>query len=102
MNTEPVVGREKVGCGTKELRQITVEAYRDADGRPTCCADWGRARCRFVVSRNLGTFYSCTAVGEDLLLRPYDLPYKYDLPNLDDVKDDKLLRPIEGCPVWGT
>jgi hypothetical protein len=69
-----------------ETRTIEVLAYRDDDGNPTCCTDWGNARCRFVSTRKFGLVEVCSVTGHDLQRGPADI---------------HLLRPHDGCPVWG-
>jgi hypothetical protein len=58
---------------TSEQRTINVTAYRDADGHPTCCADWNSARCIFVQTRKLGLIEVCALSGKDIPRQPADL-----------------------------
>ena len=83
------------GLCTKEIRTFEVEAYRDSNGAPACCVDWDTARCRFIVTRKFGLVDVCSATGIELERLPAD-----DVPNAV-LKNHSLLRPVEGCPVWG-
>ena len=83
------------GLCTKEIRKTPVEAYRDSKGSPACCVDWDTARCKFIATRKFGLVEVCSATGLDLAYRPAD-----SLPNKRR-ENYSLLRPVEGCPVWG-
>jgi hypothetical protein len=79
-----------------ETRTLTIAAYRDAAGAPTCCANWDTARCRFLATRKLGLVEVCGATGQDLHRRPAD----WQRGDIVARPDDHLLRPADGCPVW--
>ena len=83
------------GLCTKEMRTFEIEAFRDSNGAPACCVDWDTARCKFIVTRKFGLVDVCSATGLDLAYRPAD-----SLPNKRR-ENYSLLRPVEGCPVWG-
>lgn len=80
-----------------ETRTIEVQAYRDPDGAPTCCADWTTARCRFITLRKFGLVDVCACTGEDLQRLPAGAGYD------DPVEDpwNHYVRPVAGCPIWG-
>ena len=77
------------GCEmTTETRTITVQAYRDEDGQPTCAADFQQGHvCRFLGSRKFGTQDTCLAKNNDVFRRVSGPPYGF-------------LVPVVGCPVW--
>ncbi len=77
------------GCEmTTETRTITVQAYRDEDGQPTCAADFQQGHvCRFLGSRKFGTQDTCLAKNTDVFRRFSGPPYGF-------------LVPVVGCPVW--
>ncbi len=55
--------------GTVETRQIIVEAYRDVNGKTTCCADAENGRvCVFLRVASFGTRDVC-AFTDGLLRR---------------------------------
>ena len=96
MNTTQRVAVEGPGglC-TKEIRTFEVEAYRDSNGAPTCCVSWDNAMCRFLVTRKFGLVDVCSATGVDVERELAESP-----PNKRR-ESYNLLRPVEGCPVWG-
>ena len=75
------------GCEmTIETRTITVQAYRDKDGNPTCAADFSAGRvCRFYGTTGLGLGEVCLATTKQIQRR---------------VLDSWSTIPVEGCPVW--
>ena len=81
---------------THEQRTINVTAYRDADGHPTCCADWNSARCIFVQTRKLGLIEVCALSGKDIPRQPADLRRGEFVTD----PSEHLLRPVKGCIVW--
>ena len=67
---------------------ITVQAYRDEDGQPTCAADFPQGHvCRFLGSRKFGTHDVCMTNGKSAFRRVSGPTPGY-------------LVPVEGCPVW--
>ena len=70
--------------GSTEKRTIEVEAYRDENGKPTCCLDWKTKRCKFISTIRFGSIILCGATC-------------YELTHDDD--GDSLIRPRH-CPVW--
>ena len=73
---------------TTETRTITVLAYRDEDGQPTCAADFSQGHvCRFLGVRKFGTQDTCLAKNNDVFRRVSGPPYGF-------------LVPVVGCPVW--
>lgn len=79
-----------------EARTITVAAYRDADGHPTCCTNWETARCQFIFVRKFGLIEVCGATGSDIGRGPHDLRRGEIVTS----PEDHPLRPVPGCPVW--
>lgn len=79
-----------------EIRPISVMAFRDDDGHPTCCADWDLQRCQFIGSRvepGTGRISVCMQTGRDIPRKAYGpTPVTYD--------SAELLRPVSGCPIW--
>ena len=68
-----------------EYRTIEVAAYADEAGKPTCCAQWPAAKCQFMTARKFGLVEVCNMTGRDV----------------ERESNEGLLRPHEGCPVWG-
>jgi len=75
------------GCEmTTETRTITVQAYRDEDGQPTCAGRTEEAGCcRFVGVTGAGSRPFCLSSIDSLLRRS---------------GGSGSLIPAEGCPVW--
>lgn len=67
-----------------EQRLITVTAYRDKDGRPTCVDQelLSFNCCRFLKKATKSSSDKCLATGENI------------------IRVEGYLRPIFGCPVW--
>lgn len=84
------------GAATIEIHPITVMAFRDNDGHPTCCADWALRRCQFIGTRVLASGHRaevCMPMGRDIPRKAYG-----GIGNTYDAGE--LLRPVDGCPVW--
>lgn len=51
---------------TTETRTITVQAYRDEDGQPTCAADFSQGHvCRFLGVLKFGIQNRISALTDD-------------------------------------
>lgn len=71
---------------TTETRTITVQAYRDKDGNPTCAADFiAGSVCRFYGTTGIGFGEVCLATTKQIQRR--------DIDSWSTI-------PVEGCPVW--
>ena len=72
-----------------ESRTITITAYRDPAGRPTCAADFRAGLvCRLLQSARMGSVDVCALqTGRRPCLERYDLGTGY-------------LMPTKTCPVW--
>ena len=68
-----------------EQRNISITAYRDKTGRPTCCKQWPQQRCMFLQTRKAGAVWVCGANGVDI----------------DGYGQNSCLKPADGCIVWG-
>ena len=75
------------GCEmTTETRTITVQAYRDKDGNPTCAADLTAGLvCQFYGTSHLCLWEVCLATTKQIQRRYID---------------SWSTIPVEGCPVW--
>jgi len=69
---------------TIETRSITVRAFRDPDGNPTCGTTEGF--CRFSGVGRLGTVPVCLAAPGIYIRR----------------RSNGYTEPCNGCPVWNT
>lgn len=68
-----------------EQRTISITAYRDKNGRPTCCKQWPQQRCIFLQTRKAGIVWICGANGV----------------YVDEYEEDSSLKPAGSCIVWG-
>jgi hypothetical protein len=96
MTEETDGGRVDRTVGPHEMRCITVPAYRDSEGAPTCCADWDAARCPFLMLRKMGLVEVCGVTGADIQRGPADLQHG----EFAAEPSKHMLRPVIGCPVW--
>lgn len=68
-----------------ETKTITVEVFRDPDGKPTCSLVWGHQSCQWVGSRAMGMKEICLLTGIDLRRVPNGVGF---------------LQPVHSCPLW--
>lgn len=74
---------------------ITVQAYRDEDGHPTCAADFPQGHvCQFLGVRKFGTQDTCLAKNTDVFRRFSGPPYGFLVP----VEVAKRLILLVGAP----
>ena len=77
---------------TEELHHITVTRYYDADGNPTCAADFPTGKvCQFYTTQRFGCNETCLFAGNFG-------KYRETLGRRKG--GDGTLIPINSCPVW--
>lgn len=66
-----------------ETKTITVEVFRDPDGKPTCSSDHKTGKCcGLMLTRKYGSIDFCGWTGEDI------------------EREGGFTRPHSLCPIW--
>jgi hypothetical protein len=71
-----------------EQRTITIAAFRDPDGKPTCGDDFSSVsgKCKFIRVSSFGARWHCAVTGDEL--------------RDSNRSQHGYLRPCVRCPVW--
>lgn len=66
-----------------ETRSVTVEVFRDGDGKPVCMSP-GKF-CQFLAYKKFGWARACQLTGLELEYEDFEA---------------KVIRPNSQCPIW--